>query len=390
MKYIKIDIPDRDCKGMMVSVADNSILESITDKKQFKPTSEYRITMRVTVRNDYKKFQKKITQTFHKKQTLLYAIDLMNAERVRIRNSLKEGTIQKERATNVKQDTPPTLNEAFDGYIKNKEHILKEKSIKSYKGFYNTWIRYSLGEGYIKDITKEQLQAIVNKILEQRAPRTAKTLKEILNPIFKNYNHHGLVEGNPVELLEFKKFDNTVHPTLNDSEIKALYKAIYNYEKEPFRSIFIWLSTGRRLNEVLSLKWSNVDLNNKTFTIKAENNKAGRGMTYELDDDLMGTLDKLEHHNGYIFHSIKDKRKKMHNDTIKRHWKKILDTANIEHLRVHDLRHIIGLKLVNAGVSLEVIASVLGHTTTAITKRYSKVRQETAGKAISKFKNMIK
>jgi len=47
-------------------------------------------------------------------------------------------------------------------------------------------------------------------------------------------------------------------------------------------------------------------------------------------------------------------------------------------------------ELVNAGVSLEVIASVLGHTTTAVTKRYSNVRTKTAAKAMKQFKDMVK
>jgi integrase len=113
-------------------------------------------------------------------------------------------------------------------------------------------------------------------------------------------------------------------------------------------------------------------------------------MIYQLDDDLIETLHNIEQRFGYVCPAIKESPKNMHNDTLKRHWKKILKNANIDCLRVHDLRHIVGLKLVNAGVSLEIIASVLGHTTTAITKRYSKVRTETAGKAIGKFKELVR
>ena len=158
---------------------------------------------------------------------------------------------------------------------------------------------------------------------------------------------------------------------------------------------------GRRVNEVLSLKWKDLYVNEKVYAVLAENNKAGKQMEYALDDDLLDIIQNTPHRGEYIFPAIKDPKQKMHNDTLKKHWVHILKKANlvtidektqrvVPQIRIHDLRHIVGLKLVNAGVSLEVIASVLGHTTTSITKRYSKVRTETAANAMLQFKELIK
>ena len=44
-------------------------------------------------------------------------------------------------------------------------------------------------------------------------------------------------------------------------------------------------------------------------------------------------------------------------------------------MRLHDIRHLIGI---NSGYSLEQIGSVLGHTSTATTKRYSNMKVESA------------
>jgi len=376
-------------------VDDTFIKDEIVDAKEFKPTSDFTMMLRVTSQSGLRRIQKKKTHKFNKKQTLLQAVDTMIDYRTEITKQLKDGTITKHRdlkAIGINNDLSgqSTLNEIFSDYAETKKSVLKEKTIKSYVGFYNTWIKVAIGNKPIKEITQEQLQAIVNMVLKDRAPKTAKTLKEVLNPIFKQYWRRGEINSNPVELLVFKKFDNVVNPDLMDDEIKRLYEEIYDYNAEPYRSIFIWLSTGRRVNEVLSLTWEDINMAKKEFTIRADNNKAGRSMTYHMDDDLMGTLDGIKRRTGYLFPAIKDQNNKMHNDTLKRHWKKILENANIEHLRIHDLRHIVGLKLVNAGVSLEVIASVLGHTTVSITKRYSKVRTETATKAMAKFKELIK
>lgn len=407
MKHINIDIPNKDCRGISLIEEDNFPLDLIFDIKQYKPIGKYKLQLRVTISTEYKKHQKKIVKEFNKNQTLLQAISFMNAQRDVIQNSLKDGSIQKERIAKKLSlnsglmDGNSCLNDVFDDYIIGKKNTLKPKTILSYEGFYNTWLRDSIGVLKVVNISRGDLQAVVHKILSLRAPRTAKTIKEVLNPIFKNFVHSGFIPSNPVELLEFKKFDNVKNPELSDEQIKALYEAINNYVSEPFRSIFVWLATGRRVNEVLSLKWNNLNLNTHTYTILPENNKAGKRMEYVLDDDLLYIVNNIPKKGEYIFPAIKNPKLKMHNDTIKKHWVKILEDANlvtidkktnkiIPIVRVHDLRHIVGLKLVNAGVSLEVIASVLGHTTTNITKRYSKVRTETAGKALSQFKELIK
>jgi integrase len=391
MNIVPIKLTTRDTSGMSLFVANTNIQDTITETKSFKATGTYKIQLRVQVTKDCKKYQKKVVKTFNPKQTLLQAINIMSALRESIKEDLRDGTIIKQRATKVDQTKPITLNMAFDTMIEQKRNTLKPKTIKSYESFYNMWLRNGVGTQYIVDITKEQLQGVVNKIIKIRAARTAKTLKEVLNPTFKQYLHLGIIQSNPIELLEFKKFYNVQNPDLTDEQIKSLYQAIYEYEIEPYRSIFIWLSTGRRVNEVLTLKWENINLDKKIFTITAEDNKAGRQMQYEIDDDLLETLNNIEiRDKGYVFHSIKDKDKKMHNDTIKRHWIHILEGAGLENIRIHDLRHIVGLKLVNAGFSLEVIASVLGHTTTSITKRYSNVRTKTAADALSQFKDMVK
>ena len=86
------------------------------------------------------------------------------------------------------------------------------------------------------------------------SPRTSKSVKEALRPMFNLYVLEGMVKTNPASLIQIPKFDNQVNIELDDEKIRELYDALYGYPVEPFRSIFVWLSHGRRLNEVLSLE----------------------------------------------------------------------------------------------------------------------------------------
>lgn len=275
----------------------------------------------------------------------------------------------------------PTLKQAWEDFVEIKKNQLSPNTLVSYTTFINKWIlsKPILAKTSIDKVTTKQLQSIVNNILEQgKSPRTAKSVKETLRPMFKQYVLAGTLRSNPADLIQIPKFDNEVNVDLSDEKTKELYDALYDYPIEPFRSIFIWLSHGRRQNEILSLQWEDINFNNNTYTIKFENNKVRKSMTYKLTDVLLETLNNTGiKKSGYIFHSITDENKKMNKGTIRNHWEKVLKELDIQ-IRMHDLRHLIGGTLVSSGKTLEQVASVLGHTSTSVTKRYSKVRQEVA------------
>ena len=193
------------------------------------------------------------------------------------------------------------------------------------------------------------------------------------------------MQVNPAELIQIPKFNNEVSIDLADDKVNELYEALYNYPIEPFRSIFIWLSHGRRQNEILSLEWDDINFDNGTYTIKFENNKVRKPMTYKLTPELIATLEKFEvKKSKFIFHAQIDINKKMSKETVRNHWNKILQQLDIK-IRMHDLRHLIGGILVSSGKTLEQVASVLGHTSTSVTKRYSKVREEVAAESLDDF-----
>ena len=56
---------------------------------------------------------------------------------------------------------------------------------------------------------------------------------------------------------------------------------------------------------------------------------------------------------------------------IRRFWIRIQKEAQIEGVRIHDLRHTFASLLVSGGASLEMIGKLLGHTQMQTTQRYA-------------------
>jgi integrase len=56
---------------------------------------------------------------------------------------------------------------------------------------------------------------------------------------------------------------------------------------------------------------------------------------------------------------------------IKRTWMSVLKAAAVGSFQFHDLRHTFASKLVRAGVDLNTVRELLGHTSIAMTLRYA-------------------
>ena len=75
---------------------------------------------------------------------------------------------------------------------------------------------------------------------------------------------------------------------------------------------------------------------------------------------------------------------------IKTFWKKILKEANLNDVRVHDLRHTHASHLVSSGLSLSIVGKLLGHTQASTTQRYAHLADEPLRQAAELFGSKIK
>jgi integrase len=331
--------------------------------------------LRFKVKN--KTAERKITI---KAKTYKSALKLAIAKREDLIEDLRIGKLEQTRVKYL------TLNEAMNEFLEFKKPSLKQRTYEYYEQTYNKWIKPKLGKKILKEITSNDLQLIANDILQKNmAPRTAQSIKQITRPLFKYFRDKGIISGNPATLIQLPKFDNTINVSLTQDEIKRLYRTIYNYPIEPFRTLFSWLAEGRRLNELLSIEWEQIDFENQVYSIKSNKNKAGINMQYRLRDNIKEALENFDIKGNYVFPAVTNYEKSLSKETVRNHWKKILKEANIAHLRIHDLRHILGNELVSNKYTLEEIAQVLGHTSTSVTKRYSKIREEKASEALDSF-----
>ena len=237
----------------------------------------------------------------------------------------------------------------------------------------------------IDKIHSSDIQNIINKILRQGLkPRTAQTVKQILRPLFNYAIDVGIIIINPSIKVTLPSFDNTVDFQLTEEKRQKLYECINNYELDKYKGVMLFLYFGRRLNEALTLRWENIHFEQNTYVIEDKYSKIRRRQEYPLLMPLKEFLKSFSIQKcGFVFKGKKTEY--ITSNTFRQHWKNLLKNADIDNMRIHDTRHLIGNTMVNKGTSLEAIGKVLGHSSNAVTKRYSKTSLETAEKVLNEY-----
>jgi integrase len=138
---------------------------------------------------------------------------------------------------------------------------------------------------------------------------------------------------------------------------------------DPFAvaAVRLLILTGARLNEVLRLRWEDIDFERGLLNLP--DSKTGR-RTLQLSEaavQLLASLPRLEDNP----HVIPGLRAGSHRADLNRPWRKIKQAAGLPNVRIHDLRHTFASFAAGASLSLPLIGRLLGHKNVSTTARYA-------------------
>jgi integrase len=124
--------------------------------------------------------------------------------------------------------------------------------------------------------------------------------------------------------------------------------------------------TGMRLGEVLSLRWSEVDL--AAGCIRLPDAKTGP-RAVPLGTAALAMLASLERTGDYVVHGP-DAGLPLSANTFRHAWNRIRANARIPDARPHDLRHSAATYAAQAGANAFMVRDLLGHKTMSMASRY--------------------
>ena len=252
---------------------------------------------------------------------------------------------------------------------------MSSSTLRSDIATYNKHFKDDLGLKNVNEINFIDVQKFCNDLIKKDYKiKTVKNILAKLKVIFKLALKLEIINKNPCNFIELPKFDNKRYFDYSVSIQKKFIKAI-SENKEPSADIFFFLLHGRRKNEVLSLKFSDINFKTRTYTIPFKINKAKRDMSYKMSDELYNRLyrryieaKKQNKLNGYVF--VNPITNDKYQD-LRKSWNSLLKRNNLPRIRLHDIRHLIGTYSINyLKIPIEQVSFTLGHTNIITTQKY--------------------
>ena len=229
------------------------------------------------------------------------------------------------------------------------------------------WENYRLA-----DITREKVEAL-HRNIGKETPVQANRLLQLLSSMFSQAILWGYLKtGNPCKgIRKFKEVSRDRF--LSGEELDRFFEALDLTENPAFKDfILLSLFTGARKSNVLSMRWKDVDFERSVWKIPGELSKNGDPMQIPLGTDVLEILKRRRAETSSVF-VLPGPGRTGHYTTPTHAWETLLKRANLEDLRIHDLRRSMGSWMTIGGASLPIVGKALGHKTSQATSIYARL-----------------
>lgn len=170
----------------------------------------------------------------------------------------------------------------------------------------------------------------------------------------------------------------------SEDEIKAIGNAINRKQlggKRMYAAFLLASRLGLRRSDIVNLKFENIDWDNNRISIiqQKTRRKVDLPLVPEIGNALIDYLknERVTGKSNYVFLTLKPPYQKISVDVLYRDLQKAIGKSkiNVDKRRhgMHTMRHSLASQLLANDMSLPVISSILGHSSSSSTSNYLKV-----------------
>ncbi len=290
-----------------------------------------------------------------------------------------------------------------------------DKSRSDYESLIRLYIEPALGDRRLSQLTSAEIQRVYNSLIERGlSARTVRYTHSVLHSALEQAVKWGLLSRNPAKLIDLPRQQTKEMQVLSVEEVGRFLRAA-----RQDRWYALWellVTTGLRPGEALALKWSDIDLADGRIHVQRclvrpprsgwslKEPKTARGRrTVTLPPAVSRTLRK---------HRTEQLEERLHAGSqyedrdfvftttngspldwkvlVRRHFKRIVQTAGVPPIRPYDLRHTCATLLLAAGENVKVVSERLGHASAALTLDvYSHVLPDMQQRAADRLESIL-
>lgn len=221
----------------------------------------------------------------------------------------------------------------------------------------------------VVDVTRADIADLHRKLkaTPYRANRLLAGLSKAFNLAVVQW---GLRADNPVKgVARFQEQRRQRY--LSPAELGRLVQAMADHaDRQSVNALKLAILTGARIGEVLSATWDQFDLEAGVWTKPGATTKQKTEHRVPLAPPAVVLLQGVAREAGTDF-VFPGSGATGHLTTLKKTWANLCEAADIEGVRIHDLRHTYAATLASSGDSLLIIGGLLGHSQPGTTARYA-------------------
>lgn len=209
------------------------------------------------------------------------------------------------------------------------------------------------------------MRASMDRAGNPKRPMSDKTIANTLGYLraaIKYAHTKGKIAHDETSRIVVPKFDNERHIYKGRREMLEIAKACK--DRETRAAVRVAFYSGMRLSEILRAK-----VTRHGFDLRTTKN--GRPRIVPIHPKIAVIARRIRF-------TLTDK-------ALKYRWTVARNKAGYGDLRFHDLRHSAASEMINAGIDLYTVGGVLGHKTTASTRRYAHLVTEKLEDAVNRI-----
>ena len=290
------------------------------------------------------------------------------------------------RDANAKRKAEPVMTELGRRFLE--EYVpthCKPSTQGEYRRSVELFIDPAIGEMRIAEVERKDIAKLHFDLREK--PYQANRTLGVLSKMFSLAEIWGLRPDGSNPCRHVKRYkENKRERFLSPEETERLGEVLREAESEmpsAVAALRLLLLTGCRLSEIQFLRWEHV----KHDCIELPDAKTG-GRIVPLGPEARAVLTDLPREDGNPW-VIRGKLPGSHITDLQRPWRRIRARAELEDVRIHDLRHSYASRALALGESLTMIGKLLGHTQVQTTARYAHLARDSIQNAAARITGSI-
>lgn len=221
----------------------------------------------------------------------------------------------------------------------------------------------------VQEITKRDINDLLDGIVDRGAPIMANRVLAAIRKLFNWCVSRDILVASPCASVEPPSAERSRDRILTDDEMRLVWKAA-GEEGWPFGPLVcLLILTGQRLNEVSGMRWEELDIESKTWTLPADRVKNNTAHEVPLSDaavSILKNLPRVKTADGYVFTTTNDMPVSGFSRAKGRIDVALTDLAPnkkpLDHWTFHDLRRTMASGMARIGIQLPVIEKILNHS----------------------------